>query len=70
MRDVEGFRCGWSESEWHEELYGWGVRGEGERRQCGGCKKRVSRANFARHVRTCVRVDVGGAGGTGCSGWD
>ena len=37
--------------------------GERDRRQCGGCKRWVSRANYARHDRTCGRVDVGGAGG-------
>ena len=25
--------------------------GEGDRRQCGGCKRWVSRANYARYVR-------------------
>ena len=40
--------------------------GEGYRRQCGGCKRWVSRANYARHVRACGRVEVGGAVG----GWD
>ena len=42
-------------------MYGWGVRGEGDWRQCKGCKRWVSRANYARHVRTCGSVDVGGA---------
>ena len=37
--------------------------GEGDRRQCGGCKRWVSRANYARHVRACGRVEVGGAVG-------
>ena len=35
--------------------------GEGDRRQCGGCKRWVSRANYARHVRSCGRVEGGGA---------
>ena len=35
--------------------------GEGDRRQCGGCKRWVSRANYARHVRSCGRVEAGGA---------
>ena len=41
--------------------------GEGDRRQCGGCKRWVSRANYARHVRSCGRVEAGGAvvGGRG-----
>ena len=35
-------------------------------RQCGGCKRWVSRANYARHVRSCGRVEAGGAvGGQG-----
>ena len=37
--------------------------GEGDRRQCGGCKRWVSRANYARHVRSCGRVEAGGAVG-------
>ena len=41
--------------------------GEGDRRQCGGCGRWVSRANYARHVRACGRVEAGGAvGGAGC----
>ena len=42
-----------------------GVRGggEGDRRQCGGCRRWVSRANYARHVRACERVEAGGAVG-------
>ena len=28
----------------------------------GGCKRWVSRANYARHVRACGRVEVGGGG--------
>ena len=36
--------------------------GKGDRRQCGGCKWWVSRANYARHVRACGRVEVGGGG--------
>ena len=42
--------------------------GEGDRRQCGGCKRWVSRANYARHVRACGRGAVGVGirrGGTG-----
>ena len=35
--------------------------GEGDGRQCGECKRWVSQANYARHARTCGRVDVGGA---------
>ena len=42
---------------------GGGVRGEGDRRQCGGCKRWVSRANYARHVRACGRVEAVGAVG-------
>ena len=37
--------------------------GEGDRRQCGGCRRWVSRANYARHVRACGRVEAGGAVG-------
>ena len=37
----------------------WRTGGEGDRRQCGGCKRWVSRANYARHVRVCGRVEVG-----------
>ena len=38
-----------------------------DRRQRGGCKRWVSRANYARHVRTCGRVEVvGGCWGAGC----
>ena len=33
---------------------------EGDRRQCGWCRRWVSRANYARHVRACGRVEVGG----------
>ena len=33
---------------------------EGDRRQCGGCRRWVSRANYARHVRACGRVEAGG----------
>ena len=49
-----------------------GRTGEGDRRQCGGCKRWVSWANYARHVRTCGRVEVGGGaiGGAGSWGWD
>ena len=35
--------------------------GEGDSRQCGGCKRWVSRANYARHVRSCGRVEARGA---------
>ena len=59
----KGFRCGGAEGEPRQELYGWGVRGEGDRRQCGGCKRWVSRANYARHVRACGRVEDEGAVG-------
>ena len=57
------------------ERCGRGFDAEGQRRQCGGCKRWVSRANYARHVRACGRVEVGGllgAGcwGAGCWGWD
>ena len=39
-----------------------GAYGEKEdRKQCGGCKRWVSQANYARHVRTGGRVDEGGA---------
>ena len=48
--------------------------GEGDMRQCGGCKRWVSQITYARHVRTCGRVDVGDVGGAGggaeCCGWD
>ena len=37
-----------------------GRTGEGDRWQCGGCKRWVSRANYARHVRMCGRVEVAG----------
>ena len=36
---------------------------EGDRRQCGWCRRWVSRANYARHVRACGRVEAGGAVG-------
>ena len=32
---------------------------EGDRRQCGGCRRWVSRANYARHVRACGRGEAG-----------
>ena len=38
-----------------------GAYGEKEdRKQCGGCKRWVSQANYARHVRTGGRIDEGG----------
>ena len=39
--------------------------GGGYTRQRGGCTRWVSRANYARHVITCWRVD-----GVGFGGWD
>ena len=59
------------------ERCGRGFDAEGQRvshvRSCtegeyGGCKRWVSRANYAWHVRTCESVDVGGAGGGGMLG--
>ena len=58
----EEFQCRGAESESREELHGWGVRREiGDRGE--ECERWVSRANYAKHVRTCGRVDVGRAGG-------
>ena len=33
--------------------------GEGDRRQCGGCRRWVCRANYPWHVRACRRVEDG-----------
>ena len=65
--DAEGQRVS------HVRRYTGGAYGEeGDRRQCGGCRRWVSRANYARHVRACGRVEAGGGGGcwgAGCWGW-
>ena len=55
-------RKGWKEkvAERMEHLDIWGVREEGDRRQCGGCRRWVSRANYDKHVRVCGRVEAGG----------
>ena len=47
-------------------LFRWGARGD--MRLAGGCKRWVSWANYARHVRSCGREYVGGGGLLGSGG--